>query len=118
MSQYSQDRIETKISQVISTLIVNGEIKNRKVNSLCSVSKVSLSHDNSYATVYISSFLEDSVLKKSVEGLQSAAPFIQGKLGHLLGTKNTPRLTFKMDTSYRDAQKINNLIDSLVQDGK
>jgi ribosome-binding factor A len=119
MSQYSQERIESKIAEAISTMIVKGEIKNSKVNSLCSVSKVSLSHDNSYATIYISSFLNDGALEKSIEGLQSAASFIQGRVGRFLGTKNTPRLTFKKDTSYRDAQKINDLIDSVVKsDGK
>lgn len=118
MSQYSQERIESKLGEAISTLIVRGEIKNPNVSTLCSVSRVSLSHDNAYATVFVTSVLGEGALKKSVAGLQKAAPFIQGRVGKFLGTRNTPKLTFKMDTSYRDAQKINNLIDSLVKDGE
>lgn len=113
MSQYSQKRIETKIEEAISTLIVKGEIKNQNVSTLCSVSRVSLSHDNAYATIYITSVLNDGSLNKSVVGLQKAAPFIQGRLGKFLATRNTPKLTFKADTSYKDADKINSLIDSL-----
>ncbi|MCK9190861.1 MAG: 30S ribosome-binding factor RbfA [Sphaerochaetaceae bacterium] len=118
MSKYSQARIEAKLIEAISTLIVQGEIKNHNVSTLVSVSKVSLSHDNAYAVVYISSFLDDGSLNKSVEGLQNAAPFIQGRIGKFLGTRNTPKLTFKADTSYEKAQKINHLIDSLVKDGE
>ena len=113
MSQYSQKRIEAKIEEAISTLIVKGEIKNSNVSTLCSVSRVSLSHDNAYATIYITSVLDDESLKKSVAGLQKAAAFIQGRLGKFLGTRNTPKLTFRADNSYKEAQKINNLIDSL-----
>lgn len=113
MSQYSQKRIESKIEEAISTLIVTGEIKNSNVSTLCSVSRVSLSHDNAYATIYITSVLDDESLNKSVVGLQKAAPFIQGRLGKFLATRNTPKLTFKADKSYKEAQKINNIIDSL-----
>lgn len=117
MGHYSQERIEAKLSEAVSTLIVKGEIKNPNVSTLCSVSRVSLSHDNAYATVFITSVLGDSVLQRSVDGLQKAAPFIQGRIGKFLGTRNTPKLTFKVDNSYEKAQKINNLIDSLVKDG-
>jgi ribosome-binding factor A len=117
MSQYSQKRIETKIEEAISTLIVKGEIKNHNVSTLCSVSRVSVSHDNAYATIFITSVLTDGSLERSVAGLQKAAPFIQGRLGKFLATRNTPKLTFKADTSFKDAQKINNLIDSLEYHG-
>ncbi len=113
MSKYSQQRIESKIAEAVSTLIVKGEIKHPDVSTLCSVSKVSLSPDNAYATIYITSVLDDESLEKSVAGLQKAAPFIQGRVGKFLRTKNTPRLTFKTDNSYKDAQNINNIIDSL-----
>ncbi|MGD1818667.1 MAG: 30S ribosome-binding factor RbfA [Pleomorphochaeta sp.] len=118
MSQYSQKRIESKIQEAISTLIVKGEIKNHNVSTFCSVSRVSLSHDNAYATIYITSVLDDDSLTKSVAGLQKAAAFIQGRLGKFLGTRNTPKLTFKADVAYKEAEKINNLIDSLEYHGE
>jgi ribosome-binding factor A len=48
-----------------------------------------------------------------VTALQSAAGFIQQRLGTLLKTRNTPRLTFKADTSIREAEAINKIIDEL-----
>lgn len=118
MSEYSQKRIEAKLSEAISTLIVKGDVKNPNVSTLCSVSRVELSVDNSFATVFISSVLDDETLNKSVEGLQNASGFIQKRVGSFLKTRNTPVLKFKADTSLRDGQKINALIDSLVNDGK
>ncbi|MGD1815995.1 MAG: 30S ribosome-binding factor RbfA [Pleomorphochaeta sp.] len=118
MSQYSQKRIESKIQEAISTLIIKGEIKNHNVSTFCSVSRVCLSHDNAYATIYITSVLDDDSLTKSVDGLQKAAAFIQGRLGKFLGTRNTPKLTFKADVAYKEAEKINNLIDSLEYHGE
>ena len=118
MSEYIQKRMEAKLTEAISTLIVKGEVKNPNVSTLCSVSRVELSVDNSYALVFISSVLDDESLQKSVEGLQSASGFIQKRVGSFLKTRNTPVLKFKADTSLRDGQKINALIDSLVNDGK
>ncbi len=120
MSEYSQKRIEVKLSEAISMLIVKGgEVKNHLVSTLCSVSKVELSQDNAYATVFISSVLDDKSLEESVEGLQKASGFIQKRVGGaFLKTRNTPVLRFKADISLKEGQKINALIDSLVEDGK
>nr|WP_319474866.1 30S ribosome-binding factor RbfA [uncultured Sphaerochaeta sp.] len=118
MSEYSQKRIEAKLSEAISMLIVKGEVKNPLVSTLCSVSKVELSQDNAYATVFISSVLDDKSLEESVAGLQKASGFIQKRVGAFLKTRNTPVLRFKADISLKEGQKINALIDSLVEDGK
>ncbi len=115
MSEYSQKRIESKLMEAISTLIVTGEIKQPNLSTLCSVSRLELSKDNAYATVYISSVLSDDSLERSVAALQSAAGFIQKRVGAFLKTRNTPRLTFKADFSIQDGQQVNELIDSLVE---
>jgi len=117
MSQYSQERLESRIIQGISMMIVQGEIKNPNLSTLSSVTRVELSIDNAYATVFISSPLQKEQVEKSVAALQSAHAFIQKKLGQYLKTKNTPVLTFKVDTSLVEGEKVNRLIDSL-HDGK
>ena len=94
-------------------MIVTREIKHHGLNPFVSVSRVTLSRDKAYATVWISSFVEDEKLQQSVDALQSAAGFIQQRLGNVLQTRNTPRLTFKVDTSIKEAQAVNELIESL-----
>ena len=59
MSEYSQSRIERKISEAINTMIVKGEIKNQKVGKFVSVSRLEVSSDNAYAKIFISSLFDD-----------------------------------------------------------
>ena len=113
MSDYTHQRLEARIQETISTMIVTREIKHHGLSPFGSVSQVTLSRDKAYATVWVSSFVEDNKLEQSVAALQSAAGFIQQRLGALMKTRNTPRLTFKADTSIREAQAMNDLIDSL-----
>jgi ribosome-binding factor A len=112
MDNYFQSRNEARIIEVVNTLIVNGEIKNPKLSRFASISDLSLSKDNAYATLYVSC-LEDSRLQASVNALQSAAGFIQARLARVMKTKNTPKLNFVADTTERDAARIDQLLESI-----
>ena len=117
MSEYSQERLENKILETISSLIVKGSIKNHNLNTLVSITRVELSPDNSSAKVYVSYIYDNGVLEKSVKALQSASSFIQGRLAQVM--KNTPVLKFIKDNSYIEGERINRLIDEVVSnDGK
>jgi len=94
-------------------MIVTQEIKHTELSQFVSVSKVDLSSDKAYATVWVSSFIDDKKLNESVEALQRASGFIQSRLRKILKTRNTPKITFKADLSIKEGQAINNLIDSL-----
>ena len=113
MSEFSQDRLETKILEGISSLIVTGAIKNHNLSTLVSLTRISLSLDNSQAKVWVSYIADNSTLDKSVLALNQASGFIQARLSKLLRTKKTPVLTFVKDSSYIEGEKLNRLIDSL-----
>jgi len=112
MADYIQSRNEARIMEIVNTLIVSGEIKNPRLSTFASISDISLSRDNAYATLYVSC-LVDRDLENSVKALQSAAPFIQGRLARVMKTKNTPRLSFVPDTTEREAAKMDALLESL-----
>ncbi len=114
MSEYSQARLESKILETISSLIVSGTIKNHNLSTLTSVTRVVLAPDNTIAKVYVSSLFDDSQLDKSVDALNKAAAYIQSRLATVLKTKNTPVLTFIKDNSYIEGERINNLIDEAL----
>ena len=116
MSEVSQQRLESRIAEIISTLTVTGQIKNPTLSTFTSVTEVRLVEDNANATVFVSSLLSDGSLDKSVNALNSAAPFIQSRIAKNLRTKNTPHLVFKADKSYREAERINGIIDTLMKD--
>lgn len=117
MSQYSQQRLEAKIQEGISMMIVNGDIKHHELSTLTSVTHVVLSSDNAYATVYVSAPFPEQKIDKCVQALQSARGFIQKRLGAFLRTKNTPVLTFKCDLGFQEGEKMDRLLDSLSKHG-
>lgn len=113
MSDYIHQRLEHRIQEAVSTMIVTREIKHHALSPFVSVKEVSLSKDNAYATLWVSTFEDEETLQRSVAALQSAAGFIQKRLAVLLKTRHTPKLRFKADTSLKEAQAMHELIDSL-----
>ncbi len=116
MSEVQRERIKTRIIEAVSMMIISGEIKDPRLNTLCSITDCTLSPDYAYATLYVSSPFSDGSVEKSVKALNSASSFIQGRLGKILKTRNTPVLTFKLDSAFREGEKLNELISSLVKD--
>ncbi len=114
MSEYRLLRVESVIQEIISNLIFSGKIKDHRVGRLISVTRVKCSSDLSVAKVYISGFDNDIAVRKSVEGLNSAAPFIQGVIGKNLKTRLTPRLTFFYDNSIKEGYEINKKIEDIL----
>ena len=80
-----------------------------------SVTRVELSRDLSYADVFISSFKTEEGLAVGVEGLQSAAGFIQAKIATVMRLRQTPRLRFHADSGLRLGFELNKKIDALVK---
>ena len=115
MSEFSQSRLESRIMEAISSMIVSGQIKNPHLSVFTSVTRVELAPDNTAARIYVSSMPEERI-DPSVRALNSAKGFIQRKLGDVLRTKNTPVLEFFRDDSYREADRINKLIDEAMKD--
>ena len=118
MSEFSQERLEAKIMEGISSLIVSGQIKNHNLSTLVSVTRIDLSPDNSCAKVHVSYLADNSTLEKSVKALNQASGFIQARIAKFLKTKKTPVLTFVKDSSYIEGEKLNRLIDELNKDIK
>ena len=98
---FRKQRIQTLIREEIGKMILSGMIKDPRISNLVSVSDVDISRDIKYAKVYISSFESDKRVDKSVEALNHACGFIQMKLAKRLKTRNTPKLTFFVDSSIK-----------------
>jgi len=102
MSEFRTERVGQLIQEKIGSLIVEGKIKDPRVNPFLSVSRVKVSRDFSWADVYISTFKPEANLARGVLGLQSAAGFIQSQLTREMRIRQTPRLRFHEDQSIRE----------------
>jgi len=113
MSQYRMERLGQAIQEKISALILEGSIKDSRVSTFLSITKVDVSKDLSFADVYVSD-IRGKNIEKGAEGLQSAAGFIQSQLGAVMRIRKIPHLRFHADTSIGDSFELIKKIEKLT----
>lgn len=113
MSEWRLKRVESQLLAELGTLIVSGQVRDPRVSRLVTVLGVSVSKDLKYAKVRVGGFLEQAALEKAVAGLNSAAGFMQSRIGRRLRYKFTPQLTFVADPSIREGYEITRRIEEL-----
>lgn len=105
-------RINKELQREISELI-RTEIKDPRLSAMTTVLRVEATQDLKYAQVYISVLGNDEQKESVMEGLKNAAGFIRRELAHKINLRNTPELTFHLDTSTEYAIKMSKLIDEV-----
>lgn len=113
MGQYRMLKLGEQIREEISELIMKQKVKDPRVSTFLSINRVEVARDLAYATVYVSSFLNESQIKKGVEGLNSAAGFIQSSIAKKLTIRQFPKLTFVADSSIKDGFDMVNKLNRL-----
>ncbi|MDR2314083.1 MAG: 30S ribosome-binding factor RbfA [Spirochaetaceae bacterium] len=114
MAGFRTDRVGALIQEKIGELIVGGKIKDPRVDSLLSVTRVEVSRDLAYADVFVSSCRKN--LSTGVAGLKSAAGFIQAQLARSMHIRVTPRIRFHEDPGIQKGFDIIRKIDVLTED--
>ena len=113
MGQFRLLRLGEQLRKEISSMLMKHEIKDPRVNEFLSINKVEVSGDLAFAKVYVSSFLDDASVERGVQGLQSAAGFIQSTIARKVSIYHFPKFTFVADYSmkegYKMVQKLNEL---------
>jgi ribosome-binding factor A len=117
MAEYRIERVGHLIQEKIGALILEEKIKDPRVNSFLSITRVSVSRDLAYADVYVSHIRPDAGCAKGVAGLQSAAGFIQSQLAAAMRIRKIPHLRFHEDASIREGFDLVKKIEGLVKDG-
>ena len=118
MADYRTERVGRLIQEKIASLILEGKIKDNRVNPFLSITRVSVSRDLAWAEVYVSTFKNQGNLSRGVEGLQSAAGFIQAQLASTMRIRKTPRLRFHEDQSIKEGFEILKKIEELDNERK
>ena len=118
MNSFRTDRVGSLIREKIGSLIVEGKIKDPRVDSFLSVTRVEVSRDLAYADVFVSSHKTEAGIARGVEGLQNAAGFIQAQLAKTMHIRSTPRLRFHADFGIREGFDMVRKIESLADAAK
>ena len=115
MGEFRMLKLGEQIRDEISKLIMLQKVKDPRVSTFLSINRVEVAKDLAYAKVYVSSFLNESQVKKGVEGLNSAAGFIQSSIAKKLTIRQFPHLHFVADTSIRDGYEMAKKLEALVK---
>lgn len=102
-------RISEEIRKIVSQLITNG-LKDPRVGTMTSITKVEVTGDLRYANIYVSSLGDDQVKKETLEGLRSAKGFIRSEIGSEMDLRYVPEPVFHLDESIEHGVYISKLI--------
>ncbi|TIR35931.1 MAG: 30S ribosome-binding factor RbfA [Mesorhizobium sp.] len=106
-------RVGEQVRHALSETLQRGEILDPLIeNAVVSVSEVRMSPDLKIATAFVSP-LGAGDADAVVEALNKHAKFVRGRVsGALRQMKYMPEFRFRLDTSYDNFQKINELLHS------
>ena len=107
------DRVNELLRNEISQLI-SREIKDPRVSGVISVTEVVASGDLRSARVYVSVMGRSADRQAALEGIRSAASFLRRELRERVNLRHTPHMTFVLDDSIEEADRILRLMDGLT----
>ncbi|MBU5426574.1 30S ribosome-binding factor RbfA [Tissierella pigra] len=117
MNEKRVSRISEEVKKVVSELIYNG-LKDPRVNSLTTVTKVEVTRDLRYAKIYISVFGNKEEKENTIKGLESAKGFIRKEISGKIDLRYTPEPIFVLDESIEHGIYMSKLIDDVNKDSK
>lgn len=102
-------RLNTQFQRELSDLI-RTELRDPRIGTIVSVTRVDASPDLDKASVYISILGEVDLKRDTVRALTAAAPFLRRQLLHRMHIKKVPSLHFILDESIEEAQHVLDLM--------
>lgn len=102
------------IRQVVGFAIV-AELKDPRIKNV-TVTFVEVSADMRQAKVHVSVMGDDKKKQLCLRGLQSAAGFLQQKVGNRIDTRYTPRIQFVLDKGIENAMTVTRILEEVLPD--
>ena len=102
------EQLKREISQVLRR-----EVRDPRVG-VVTVSAVDVAADLAVADVYIRMLGSDEEVARSLEGLETAAPFVRRELGKVLHLRQIPELRFREDRSLEHARRIEEILSRVL----
>lgn len=107
------DRVNELLRSEISQLIAKG-IKDPRVAGVISVTEVIASSDLRSARVYVSVMGDPANRQQALEGIRSAASFLRRELRERVNLRHTPHMTFELDDSIEEGDRVLRLMAGLT----
>lgn len=112
MNKNRINRISEEVRKVVSELLFNG-IKDPRISSMTTVTKVEVTRDLSFANIYISVLGNEVEKESSIAGLESAKGFIRKEIGSRIDLRYVPLPIFHLDESIEKGIYMSKLIEEV-----
>ncbi len=106
------DRVAEAVREEVAATLAAG-VKDPRVTGLVTVTGVEMTRDLSHAAVYVSVYGTEAERTLTMEGLESVATALRGRVGRALKLRLAPVITFKPDDSIARAARIESLLASV-----
>ena len=106
-------RVNEEVQHELSSII--RELKDPRIAMMTTVTDVVVATDLKTCKAYISVLGDEKERNDTMAGLRSAQGFIRKELAHSLNMRNTPEITFHLDTSIERGVEMSRLIDEVMQ---
>ena len=97
-------------------MVLQRQLRDPRLRSLISITKVYTSEDLRHAKVYVSVLGDRSKSADALHGLDSAAGYVRKELGDILTLKHIPSLAFVLDESLEKGKAVLEVMDRLSSD--
>lgn len=107
-------RINSEVRREMSS-IIREDLKDPRIHPMTSVMAVEVTPDLKFAKIFVSVLGNDEEKEKTMEGLKKSASFARHQLAKRMNLRNTPELTFVLDTSIEYGVTMSKKIDELKE---
>jgi ribosome-binding factor A len=109
------ERISENLKREILWVITN-EMNDPRLAKTIIVPNVNLAKDNRNATVFVSVLADEKEQNEALKVLNKAAGFIQSTAAKRVKIKHFPKLFFKLDKSFENRNKIDEILENVKND--
>lgn len=111
-----QLKVGQEVKAILSDIFMRGEIYDpqtmKEIN--ITISEVKVSPDMRNATVYFIPFgSKTQDTKSTMQALANVSGKLKGIIGRKMSIRNIPSLLFRIDNSFEEAKKINDLLSKI-----
>lgn len=106
------ERVAELMKREIAGILAR-DLRDPRVSTLVSVTDVELTHDLSFARVFVSLLETGPERDRTLAALQSAAGFVRHQLAPRLGLREVPELRFVHDTSIEQGARVEEILRRL-----
>lgn len=108
------ERVNALLRQEIGS-VVAGELKDPRISSIVSITRVETSRDLGFAKVYVSVLGSDQEKSDTLRALGSAAGFIYRSIRPNLRMRSVPHLVFYLDEAIERGAEMVAFIDKVIE---